>query len=156
MSLRAITPRWTVRSAVAAILLASPVLAQDSTAAKPPEQRSTLSGVFTAEQANRGRTSFLGWCKSCHAPESHVGPNFARLWVGKQLIDLFKYVSEAMPENDPGTLSPDVNADIVAYLLQLNGMPVGKTDLSAEAAALREIKVEAKTESKDPPKPNPR
>src|SRR4029079_18351273 len=91
---------------------------------------------------------FLGSCKSCHAPESHVGPNFTRLWVGKSLLDLFKYVSESMPENDPGSLAPETNADVVAYLLQLNAMPAGKTELTAEQAVLREIRVEAKEQPK--------
>ena len=111
-------------------------------------EHSTLSGVYTAEQATRGRNVFLGSCKSCHAPESHVGANFTRLWVGKPLLDLFKYVSEAMPENDPGSLAPETNADVVAYLLQLNAMPAGKTELLPEQALLREIRVEAKEQPK--------
>ena len=117
-------------------------IGQDTTRAVA--EHSTLSGVYTAEQATRGRNVFLGSCKSCHAPESHVGSNFTRLWVGKPLLELFKYVSEAMPENDPGSLAPETNADVVAYLLQLNAMPVGKTELTTERAMLREIRVEAK------------
>jgi len=130
------------------LLLAAAHLAfgQDTTRAAP--EHSTLSGVYTAEQATRGRNVFLGSCKSCHAPESHVGPNFTKLWVGKPLLELFKYVSESMPENDPGSLAPETNADVVAYLLQLNAMPAGKTELPAERATLREIRVEAKEQPK--------
>lgn len=130
------------------LLLAGAHLAfgQDTTRAVP--EHSTLSGVYTAEQATRGRNVFLGSCKSCHAPESHVGPNFTKLWVGKPLLELFKYVSESMPENDPGSLAPETNADVVAYLLQLNAMPAGKTELPAERATLREIRVEAKEQPK--------
>lgn len=119
--------------------------AQDSTRA----ERSTLAGIYTEEQAGRGKNRFLGSCKSCHAPESQTGSNFARLWIGKPLLELFKYVSQSMPENDPGSLAPDVNADIVAYLLQLNAMPAGKTELMADTTALRDTRVE----SKDTPKP---
>jgi mono/diheme cytochrome c family protein len=109
-----------------------------------PAERSTLAGVYTEEQATRGKNSFLGSCKSCHAPESQTGTNFTRLWLGKPLLDLFKYVSEAMPENDPGTLPPEMNADIVAYLLQLNAMPAGKTELVADTSAMRATRVEIK------------
>lgn len=121
--------------------LTAPGLAQDSTRQVP---RSTLTGVFTTEQANRGKNVFLGSCKSCHAPESHVGANFSRLWVGKPLLALFKYVSEGMPENDPGSLGAEANADVVAYLLQLNGMPTGAGELAPDSTVMRQILVEPK------------
>jgi mono/diheme cytochrome c family protein len=121
--------------------LAAPAVAQDSTKQTP---RSTLTGVFTIEQASRGKNVFLGSCKSCHAPESHVGANFQRLWVGKPLLALFKYVSEGMPENDPGSLGAEANADVVAYLLQLNGMPTGTSELAPDSTVMRSILVEPK------------
>jgi mono/diheme cytochrome c family protein len=121
--------------------VAAPGLAQDSTRQMP---RSTLTGVFTIDQANRGKNVFLGSCKSCHAPESHVGANFQRLWVGKPLLALFKYVSEGMPENDPGSLGAEANADVVAYLLQLNGMPTGTNELAPDSTVMRSILVEPK------------
>ncbi len=121
--------------------LAAPGLAQDSTR---QVQRSTLTGVYTTEQAARGKNVFLGSCKSCHAPESHVGANFQRLWVGKPLLALFKYVAEGMPENDPGSLAADANADVVAYLLQLNGMPTGAAELAPDSTVMRSILVEPK------------
>ncbi len=120
-----------------------PAFAQDTTT-MTPAPRSTLSGVFTTEQASRGRNQFLGQCKSCHAPESQTGANFARLWGGKPLLDFFKFVSEKMPENDPGTLAPETNIDIIAYVLQLNAMPTGSTELAADTTALRETRIELK------------
>ena len=121
--------------------------AQDSTRTT---ERSTLSGIYTAEQAGRGKNFFLGSCKSCHAPESQTGANFARLWMGKPLLELFKYVNKSMPENDPGSLAPEVNADIIAYLLQLNAMPAGKRELVADTAALRDTRVESSAPKSDP------
>ena len=133
--------------AVGLTLAAAPHLrAQDTSRTA---ERSTLAGVYTQEQAGRGRNLFLGSCKSCHAPESQTGANFARLWMGKPLLELFRYVSQNMPENDPGSLAPEVNADIIAYLLQLNAMPAGKAELMADTTALRAMRVE----SKDTPKP---
>jgi mono/diheme cytochrome c family protein len=130
-----------------AIALCFTVLASRAAFAQEPTRpadRSTLAGVYTEEQATRGKNSFLGACKSCHAPESQTGANFSRLWVGKPLLDLFKYVSDNMPENDPGTLPPEMNADIVAYLLQLNAIPAGKVELVADTTALRATRVELK------------
>lgn len=126
-------------------LRAADLAAQDTLRPPPAAERSTLAGVFTEEQASRGRYAFLGQCKSCHAPESQVGDNFNRLWSGKPLLELFRFISDKMPENDPGTLEPEMNADIVAYLLQLNAMPAGKVELPADSTVLRAIKVETTT-----------
>jgi len=124
--------------------------AQDSTRTTG---RSTLSGVYTVEQAGRGKNLFLGSCKSCHAPESQTGANFSRLWMGKPLLELFKYVNQSMPENDPGSLAPEANADIIAYLLQLNAMPAGKTELMPDTTALRDTRVESSAPKSDPTPP---
>lgn len=143
----------TLLVAVGLTLAAAPrTRAQDSTRTA---ERSTLAGVYTEEQAGRGRNLFLGSCKSCHAPESQTGANFARLWMGKPLLELFKYVSQNMPENDPGSLAPEVNADIIAYLLQLNAMPAGKAELMADTTALRETRVESKDTPKSGAAPAP-
>ena len=139
------------RACTLAAFLAYPSFAQEP--AKPAE-RTTQAGVYTAEQATRGRDLFMGSCKSCHAPSTQTGSAFARSWGNRPLLDLFKYVSEKMPDNDPGSLAPDVNADILAYLLQLNAMPVGTVVLAPDSTALREIKLEFKDSStvKEPPK----
>src|SRR5205085_5170310 len=94
------------------------------TAAKGPPQPSTLDGVYTSEQASRGKDVYAGSCKACHTPASHTGATFAKWWRGKQLSDLFSFVSTRMPKNDPGSLAPEDAADVVAYLLRMNAMPV--------------------------------
>jgi mono/diheme cytochrome c family protein len=112
--------------------------------AAKPATPSTLSGIYTAEQASRGREVYYGSCKSCHSPESHTGPTFAKWWRGKQLSDLFAFVSTRMPKNDPGTLDPYDVADVVAYLLKLNAMPVGKDELYPDADSLKKFRIETK------------
>lgn len=107
-----------------------------------PASPSTLSGVYTKEQATRGRYTYLGSCKSCHSAETHTGPVFAEWWKGKQLSDLYTFVLERMPKNDPGSMAPEDVADVVAYLLQLNAMPVGKAELYPEADSLKKYKIE--------------
>jgi hypothetical protein len=46
-----------------------------------------------------------------------------------------------MPRGAPGSLSRPEYADVVAYLLALNGVPPGTTDLPATNAALAQIRV---------------
>jgi mono/diheme cytochrome c family protein len=104
---------------------------------------STVKGVYTEAQATRGRDTFAGLCQSCHSPATHSGPVFMGRWGNRPLWELFKYVSENMPQMDPGSLAPDEYAQVVAYLLKLNGMPPGSTELRADSTVLRTIQFEA-------------
>lgn len=113
---------------------------------------STLSGVYTTEQASRGKDVYAGNCRSCHTPMSHTGEMFSIWWRGKELSDLFTFVSTQMPKNDPGSLSAEDAADIVAYLLQMNGMPAGKAELYPDADSLKRYRIE--TRSQDSTKKN--
>jgi mono/diheme cytochrome c family protein len=108
---------------------------------------STLSGVYTDEQAGRGKDVYFGSCRSCHTPASHTGATFAKWWRGKRLSDLFTFVSTRMPKNDPGSLAPEDVADVMAYLLKMNVMPVGTVELPADADSLEKIRIETKKSS---------
>ena len=114
----------------------------------PKDSTSTLAGVYTAEQAARGRATYAGFCRSCHLPSS--GDSFAKLWAGRTVFDLSKYVMETMPDNNPGVLSPPDNADVIGYLLQVAGMPAGSHELSATLDSLKTIKIEMKKETTPP------
>ena len=104
--------------------------------------RTTAAGVYSAAQADRGADVYAGFCRSCHAAASHSGPTFANAWNGRPLADLFQYVSERMPKNDPGGLAPDQYADVLAYLLKLNAQPAGRAELPADPGALGAIRIE--------------
>src|SRR5690242_18774967 len=97
-------------------------------AQKAAPQRSTLSGVYSAEQARRGSDLYAGRCRSCHAAASHTGVTFEKLWAGRSLSDLFGFISTQMPKNEPGSLAPEEYVDVLAYLLKLNDMPMGSTE----------------------------
>jgi mono/diheme cytochrome c family protein len=109
---------------------------------------STLSGVYTEDQAKRGQDVYAGRCRSCHTPASHTGPTFERRWVGKRLSDLYTYIITNMPNDDPGSLAPQDAADVVAYLLKLNAMPAGPAELYPGADSLEKIRIEEKGASK--------
>jgi mono/diheme cytochrome c family protein len=116
-------------------------------AAKAPAQengsptRSTFSGVFTAAQAAEGGELYAGLCRACHTPSAHAG-TFKETWNGQALSEPFGYLLENMPKDSPGTLSPEEVAMLLAYFLQLLGMPAGQQELPADASAVTHIVID--------------
>ena len=113
---------------------------------------STLDGLYTDEQASRGKDLYFNSCRSCHTPASHTGATFNQWWRGKHLSDLFAFVSTRMPKNDPGSLAPEDVADVMAYLLKMNAMPVGPNELPPDVDSLKKYRIEAKPKTTPPPK----
>ncbi len=105
--------------------------------------RSSADGVYTREQADQGRDVFALACQSCHAPTQHSLPPFRQKWFGRTLGDLFGYLRREMPQTDPGTMSDEEYAQLVAYLLRINGMPTGRVPLAADSAALHTIRIDS-------------
>jgi hypothetical protein len=109
----------------------------------PAPPASTMGGVYTTTQASRGEESYFSLCVSCHPSGTmHSEPAFSTLWAGRPLFDLYEAIKEKMPKNDPGTLTPEESAQLVAYLLKMNGLPAGKTALSADVDVLKKIRIE--------------
>jgi mono/diheme cytochrome c family protein len=116
------------------------------------EQTSTRDGVYTEAQASRGEASYKAACASCHgaalagsgaATPPLAGPDFTMHWAGQTMDDLFEKVQESMPADRPGQLSRAENAGIIAYILKVNKLPAGKTELPSDAAALKQIRFDA-------------
>jgi cytochrome c553 len=110
--------------------------------AQNEHSRSTMSGVFTQAQANAGEETYMSVCVACHPAGTYSSAAFKTTWNGRPLSDLFSLIKERMPKNEPGTLSPEETAQLVAYILKINGTPTGKTELPAEVASLKEIRIE--------------
>ncbi|MEW5915469.1 MAG: cytochrome c [Gemmatimonadota bacterium] len=104
--------------------------------------RSVSSGVYTTAQANRGRDVYALKCRSCHTPETHTGVIFDTWWGGKLVADLFEYVQERMPKNEPGSLLPEEVADVIAYIFRMNRLATGNEELTTDVAELRKIRIE--------------
>ncbi|OYV37384.1 MAG: cytochrome c class I, partial [Rhodospirillales bacterium 20-64-7] len=49
--------------------------------------------------------------------------------------DIFNFVAKLMPAATPGSLKPDVDVEIMAFLLKQNGYPAGAQPLSYDEAA---------------------
>lgn len=102
------------------------------------DQRTTLDGVFSEEQAERGRQAYMRACVQCHVLSWYTG-EVLRAWEGRSLFDLFTVISTTMPENNPGSLKRRDYVDVIAYILSLNGMPAGDEDISTGTSRLRQI-----------------
>lgn len=106
--------------------------------------KTTNSGVYTAAQAERGKTLFNEKCGGCHEPARFSGDTFHEAWDGKPLKEIWDIASGTMPEDNPGSLKQQEYADIIAYFLSLNGYPTGDAELQPGAAPMAAIKVEKK------------
>lgn len=108
-------------------------------------------GVYTAEQAKSGEAVYANNCASCHgsalgggesAPPLAGGEFFAN-WNGLTLGDLFDRIRVSMPADRPGKLSREQNADVLAFMLNVNQFPSGKTELEHQSEVLKQIRFEA-------------
>lgn len=106
------------------------------------ETKSVKAGVYTVEQSDRGVALYKKKCASCHAPNRFTDDLFYTSFAGKPLWEMFDVISDTMPEDDPGGMKPEEYADVIAYLLKLNGFPTGQTDLPTSRDALSVILME--------------
>lgn len=105
-------------------------------------QKSVKAGVYTAAQAARGEILFKKSCASCHAPNRFTDDLFYSSFAGKPLWEMFDVISDTMPEDNPGSLKKEEYADVIAFLLRLNGFPTGDADLPVDKDALSGILME--------------
>jgi mono/diheme cytochrome c family protein len=123
----------------------SPAGSAPAATARPDTVRSTQDGVFTDAQAKRGQQTYAGICASCHTPTSHTGATFDQNWNGHPLSDLYLYVSQKMPQDNPGSLDPNDAADVVAFLLKIYTMPAGTQELAPDSVAMKKILIDPRT-----------
>ena len=100
-------------------------------------------GVYSADQAKRGRTTYGAKCATCHdggtmGPEL-AGDAFMAQHDNKSVRVFYNRIMETMPADDPGSMSEAEILDVIAYVLQMNRLPPGDADL-ASAAALDTMK----------------
>lgn len=111
-------------------------------------QAGVSSGVFTAEQAERGAQVFAQRCSGCHGAQLQggMGPRLAPLsasWERMSLAALYRFVSRNMPYDAPGSLEPQQYADVLAHVLASNGHPPGDAELPADAEALEAFVIDS-------------
>lgn len=139
--------RLTIAFALAAVVYTALAVAAGPAArpaAAPPP--SVGEGVYTAEQAKAGARTYAIRCAVCHGSRlegSYEVPaltgKFVAHWARRPVWPLFDYVSRAMPQPAPGSLSATENAALIAFLLEANGLPAGPRPLPADQAGLPAI-----------------
>jgi cytochrome c553 len=116
--------------------------------AQPTGTLSTASGVFTAEQAKSGERAFQAKCAGCHGEDLHStdaeAPDltegaFKFGWQGKTLANRFEQIRSTMPLGNARGLDDQTYIDIVAFILQFNGVPAGNQKLEPDTRALEQI-----------------
>ena len=113
--------------------------------------RTVWDGVYTEEQAKRGEGLYRQSCSVCHGEtlagremaSPLTGPVFTANWNGVTLGDLIERMRVSMPLDRPGALSRQQNADVLAFMLNVNRFPAGKTELARETELLNLIRFAA-------------
>jgi len=118
-------------------------------AAARAQERSAWDGVYTQDQAARGKGAYNAECLVCHGEEgvgevvdiapALVGGTYVSNYDKQPLSVMFDRFRTTMPIGKENQLSAEMNADLVAYTLQLNGYPPGATELPAEPMPLQMI-----------------
>ena len=109
--------------------------------------RTVWDGVYTGAQAKRGAALFDRECAQCHGAAGAGGSMapalvdaaFLANYDGQTVGDLFDRNRTTMPVGREGQLSGEQNADITAFLLQINRFPAGAEELTGQTMALKQI-----------------
>ena len=130
----------------------SPERSTPAAQSSPAAARTIWDGVFTQTQAERGREQYGKSCASCHktdllgesAAPPLAGPEFSQRWIGSTVDDLLTTIRRSMPQDAPDSLGTPAYADLVSYLLSVNGSPAGSNEMPLESASLKQIQFTAK------------
>ncbi len=112
------------------------------------QEKSQWDGVYTEAQAQRGEPLYQQYCASCHGPDMSggemapglAGGEFSANWNDLTLGQLFERMRTSMPQNNPGSLSRQQNADILAFVLHKGSAPAAQTELPTQTEMLGMIK----------------
>ena len=99
--------------------------------------------TFTVAQATQGKDVYAKNCAGCHGTSmggsefasSLRGTSFTMNWGGKTSDELFAFINTKMPPASPGSLGPDAAAQLVAFILQTNGVQAGDKGFPTDATA---------------------
>ena len=156
---------WPVLMALLAIfavaaITSTPFIVRAATerqnAQEPPQKtdqsRSVWEGAYTEEQSTRGRTVYMKTCSTCHLETltgkqeddvpTLVGDEFMTAWNGMTAGDLFERIRISMPQDNPGLLSRQECADVIAFIFNANKLPTGEKTLDSGLDALGLIRIE--------------
>jgi mono/diheme cytochrome c family protein len=120
--------------------------AQQETSSAPD----LAAASFTAAQVDNGHAEYVTSCIDCHGPNLNDGefggpplngPAFQAKWFARPVGALIQYTHAAMPPDSPGRLPLGTYVEIIAYLLNANGVPAGQSELPADMSALNKLRI---------------
>jgi mono/diheme cytochrome c family protein len=101
----------------------------------------SVPAIYTAAQATAGAAVFSTNCAICHgaalqgmAGPALLGQSFAAASSGYTIGAIFGEIAEQMPAGNPGSLTHDQYADVMAFILSKNGYPAGAKPLDYSAS----------------------
>ena len=107
-----------------------------------PRGEAAVPALYTAAQARAGHRAYEHHCAACHGKQEQglvgpalSGPIFASPKANYKVRDIYLFLSVNMPAYAPGSLTPKQYVDIMAFLLQQNGFPAGRTVLTHSMAS---------------------
>jgi mono/diheme cytochrome c family protein len=125
-----------LRFAAGAAVYAGALLGAFPLAGHAGQLRTVIEGVYSDEQAARGRQTYQAACAACHGDmlEGNVGPplagdGFLAVWSSRPLVDLVDKIQKTMPLQMPQSLSRQQSIDLTAYLLQTGRFPAAPAPL---------------------------
>jgi len=139
-----------------AIALSAGVVTLAQSGAVAPA-RTLGDGVYTAEQAGRGRAVYATRCAECHMADlagheyagALAGFGFQLKWQDATLAELLGRM-RGMPLGRPGSLTSQEYLDVLAYVLQKNAYPDGAAELTpAVVSKWPPIRIERSLRSPD-------
>ena len=93
-------------------------------------------GWYTSQQAAAGAKAYKKSCANCHGVTLQggmgpalVGKPFWQAYGGKKVSTLWSSVHTQMPMMAPNSVPVRTSINIMAFLLQKNGVPAGATPL---------------------------
>jgi cytochrome c len=136
----------------------SAAASQPSPKPAPDTAKTTLDGVFTGDEAARGKTVYANNCSACHMEDLSgsgqalplAGDAFMDIWEGQSMNDFFQLVQGTMPQDKPGSLTADQALDVMSYILQQNKFPAGTAELKNDPDALKSILITKKAPAPAP------
>ena len=98
----------------------------------PSPDPTTADGIFTVAQAERGLQLYRDICSECHTTDDWTERGFRNRWEDESVFQLWYFINDRMPYEDPWTLTRQQVTDVFTYILQLNGLPTGDTELATD------------------------
>ena len=108
---------------------------------------SVWDGVFTEDQAARGKSAYAQECAACHLDDllgdgiapALTGAAFDFRWGELSVADMRAAIRATMPQGAPASLSAQAYVNIISYILQANDLPSGDSELPTDEAPLSQI-----------------